>query len=364
MSNLDPNAILRGAQLTLVGAYRALQNPRLFNSKIYKQALFAVAAGFAIHLVIAIPTLIVRVLLWFLGFVVDLQSSQWDVKTLSGLSFIQKSVLQLPFFLMSAMRFASPAMDEMFMTSLEWVDQTYLVKHKSDDPSTLRAMYYPNLRMYQPNKSTPGSPRKEKKSPYYGVIKFGQQYARRAAISMGIYLLTFVPYIGRFVLPVASFYSFNKAVGPFPACVVFAFGLILPKRWMVIFLQGFFASRSLMRELLEPYFSRVSFSKDQKARWFRDRQGLLFGFGVGFYLILKVQWFGVLIYGIAEASTAYLITKITDPPPPPSESAGFAETQVAWKNKHEFLKLDLAHLDRMNYSDGEEETKREVSHKD
>jgi hypothetical protein len=51
--------------------------------------------------------------LWFLGFVVDLHSSQWDVKTLSGLSFIEKSVLQLPFFLMSAMRFASPAMDEM-----------------------------------------------------------------------------------------------------------------------------------------------------------------------------------------------------------------------------------------------------------
>jgi len=84
-----------------------------------------------------------------------------------------------------------------------------------------------------------------------------------------------LPY--RWVLPAASFYSFNKAVGPIPAAVVFGLGFILPKRWMVIFLQGFFASRSLMRELLEPYFSRIPFSKDQKARWFRDRQGLLFG---------------------------------------------------------------------------------------
>lgn len=148
---------------------------------------------------------------------------------------------------------------------------------------------------------------------------------------------------------------------------MFGLGLILPKRWMVVFLQGFFASRSLMRELLEPYFCRVSFTKDQKARWFRDRQGLLFGtytfpqlqqqvvardliylgFGVGFYLLLKVPVLGVLVYGIAEASTAYLITKITDPPPLPSESAGYAESQVRWKNQHEFLKLDLAHLDKL-----------------
>ena len=116
-----------------------------------------------------------------------------------------------------------------------------------------------------------------------------------------------------------------------------------------------------MRELLEPYFSRVRFTKEQKKRWFRERQGLLFGgsrmtviyqyladeclgFGVGFYLILKVPLLGVLIYGLAEASTAYLITKITDPPPPPTESEGFAETQVAWKNKHKFLNFDLTHI--------------------
>jgi hypothetical protein len=39
----------------------------------------------------------------------------------------------------------------------------------------------------------------------------------------------------------------------------------------------------------------------------------LFGFGVGFYIFLRIPLLGVLIYGIAEASTAYLITKITDP---------------------------------------------------
>ena len=81
--------------------------------------------------------------------------------------------------------------------------------------------------------------------------------------------------------------------------------------------------------------------------WFHDREGLLFGFGVGFYIFLKIPLLGVLIYGIAEASTAYLITKITDPPPPPSPTASekFAESQVRWTNKHEFLHLPLDNLD-------------------
>lgn len=54
------------------------------------------------------------------------------------------------------------------------------------------------------------------------------------------------------------------------------------------------------------------------------------------------------MYGIAEASTAYLVTKITDPPPPPAESAGFAEAQVTWTNKHDFLQLSLDKLDKLN----------------
>lgn len=82
--------------------------------------------------------------------------------------------------------------------------------------------------------------------------------------------------------------------------------------------------------------------------WFRDREGLLFGFGVGFYLFLRIPLLGVLIYGIAEASTAYLITKITDPPPPPAMSQQFVESQVRWTNKHEFLHLPFTDLDASN----------------
>lgn len=58
--------------------------------------------------------------------------------------------------------------------------------------------------------------------------------------------------------------------------------------------------------------------------------------------MIKVPLVGVLVYGIAEASTAYLITKITEPPPSPADAKAvehFKESDVRWKNKHEFLDL-------------------------
>jgi hypothetical protein len=205
-------------------------------------------------------------------------------------------------------------------------------------------MYYPNLRQYkQSNGNTHSTHSAE------GITLFISRFTRKALISLAVFALSYVPYIGKLVLPAASFYTFNKAVGLGPAALIFGTGIFLPRRYLVIFLQTYFASRSLMRELLEPYFARIHLTKEQKRNWFRSREGLLFGFGIGFYTLLRVPLLGVLIYGIAEASTAYLITKITDPPPPPQatvqEQEQYLASQQVWGNKHEFLNLSLANLD-------------------
>ena len=103
-----------------------------------------------------------------------------------------------------------------------------------------------------------------------------------------------------------------------------------------------------MNHLLEPYFHRIRFSKQQKKIWFIDRSGVLFGFSVAFAVMVKVPLLGVLIYGIAEASTAYLVTKITEPPPPPGDNKEFIESELRWKNKHLFLNLPMDRLDEFN----------------
>lgn len=131
------------------------------------------------------------------------------------------------------------------MDSLEWVDRTYLQKHRSDDPSSLRALYFPNLRMYSVHGATSGN-----KSPLEAVRAFLYRFGRRAVISLTVYALTFLPLVGPFVLPAASFYTFKKAVGPVPALLIFGTGVVLPKRYLIMFLQSYFASRNLMRELV------------------------------------------------------------------------------------------------------------------
>ncbi|KAJ8113747.1 hypothetical protein ONZ43_g5085 [Nemania bipapillata] len=411
ISNFDINAILRGTQLTLVGAHRALQNPAIFTNAHYKQAAIAVGAGIAIRLVIAIPVcyisirqhpvfffyplfvfvfvfvllfislflplsfflfslltaifpiiqiISVKAILTILSYVINLDQARWDDSLVNGLDLIANHVLQVPLFLMTLMRYVTPTLDNMFMDSLHWVDVTYVSKHKHDNPDNLRDMYYPNLRQY---KQKDGST--QSKSSAEAVTVFIWRFVRKASISLAVFALSYVPYIGKLVLPAASFYTFNKAVGLGPAAVIFGTGILLPKRYLVIFLQTYFASRSLVRELLEPYFARIHMSREQKRNWFRSREGLLFGFGIGFYVLLRVPLLGVLIYGIAEASTAYLITKITDPPPPPKATAQqqqeFLVGQQVWRNKHEFLNLSLANLDaRLGEQLNNETTRKEL----
>ena len=183
----------------------------------------------------------------FAGLFTDLNGSTWDDEVIEGIEFIQHSVLQVPFFLMSLMRYLNPAMDNMFMDSLQWVDQTYIAKHKTEDPASLRAMYYPNLHLY----STHGSS-SQKRDPYQAMTIFLTRFLRKAGLSLGVYLLSFLPVVGRFVLPAASCYTFYNAVGIQPAVLVFGSSLFVPKRYIVVFLQSYFSSRSLMRELVSP----------------------------------------------------------------------------------------------------------------
>lgn len=342
MSNFDPNAVLRGAQLTLVGAYRALQNPALFTKSHYRQAALAVAAGVFISLLVSVPVFIFKFGIYLTSLVSDLEQHSWDDRVLDTLHFLQNHVLQVPLFLMTVIKHVSPAMDQMFMDSLAWVDSTYVAKHQADKPEQLRAMYYPNLRQWQ----APRTP-----NPKAGLQKLLLRYARKAGLSLSVLLLSYMPFVGKFVLPLASFYTFRQSAGDVPALAIFAAGLVLPRRYLVIFLQAYFSSRSLVRELLEPYLARVAYSSAQKQEWFRDRAGVLFGFGLGFFLLLRIPLVGVLVYGIAEASTAFLITKITEPPPPPSatkEATLWKTRQIRWTNQKEFLRLGLLNLDALN----------------
>lgn len=94
-----------------------MQNPRLFTSEHYRQAATAVAAGIAIRLLIAVPIIGIRILLWALSFILDFEHATWNNDIIKFLDFVQNYVLQVPFFLMTMMRHLSPTLDNMFMES-------------------------------------------------------------------------------------------------------------------------------------------------------------------------------------------------------------------------------------------------------
>jgi hypothetical protein len=134
------------------------------------------------------------------------------------------------------------------MDSLLWVDQTYVQKHKAEDPHNLRALYHQNLEKYQHHVPKTGT--KEKTPLKQAVIFYATKQGRKAAISLAVLGLSYVPYVGRFVLPAASFYTFRGAVGTQPAAAIFAASLLFPRKYLVMFLQAYFSSRTLMRELV------------------------------------------------------------------------------------------------------------------
>jgi len=79
----------RGFQLSIVGSYRALQNPELypktdnvltgrFTQQHYRQAGFAVAAGLFLYLGLLLPLFLIRASVWTSSLFVDLNKTRWD----------------------------------------------------------------------------------------------------------------------------------------------------------------------------------------------------------------------------------------------------------------------------------------------
>lgn len=52
-------------------------------------------------------------MLYMLSWVINLDRATWDDKLLNGLNFMNKSVLQVPFLLMTFMGYITPTLDEM-----------------------------------------------------------------------------------------------------------------------------------------------------------------------------------------------------------------------------------------------------------
>lgn len=332
-------AILRGIQLALLGAYRSLQNPKLFQSSYYKQAWTAVKYSVLLQFILLLPLLSLKVFFKFLSL---LFTHDRDLDNIVGnLGYFQKNVLNLGVFVISGVRFLGPDLDQLFLTSLKFIDNVYITKH----PDRTDHQYHDNLLAmsartndFQYTKSSNWFT--SVKSMYKNSGEFSsflQRYAKSCAFNICIFFLCRVPKIGPIILGLISFQNFNDKVGTVAASVIFIILQTLPKHYSVLFLTIYWGSRNMIHDLLLPYFVRIHVSKTEKEQWMKSREELLFGFGLCYYfLIYQFPWIGILIYGFAESSIAYLVTKVTDPPPSQrNQLINWNLSQLVWDKEKE-----------------------------
>lgn len=109
-------------------------------------------------------------------------------------------------------------------------------------------------------------------------------------------------------------YTTYKALGKTQGIAVGICFFFLPRWATMKLVRALIGMRSLMRELLAPYFVRMRMSHREKRRWFSGRKDVLFGFSGIAYIIIRLPIVGIIGYGIAQAAAAYMLTVVTEPP--------------------------------------------------
>lgn len=66
-----------------------------------------------VNLLTQLQVIAVRALLWITALFVNMDHTTWDESVVDSLHFLEHTVLQVPFFLMTMMRYVTPTLDRM-----------------------------------------------------------------------------------------------------------------------------------------------------------------------------------------------------------------------------------------------------------
>ncbi|RHZ49347.1 hypothetical protein Glove_522g16 [Diversispora epigaea] len=308
--NLSLQQITRGCQLAWLGSVLTFKNRHLYKHSYVRTFWYLVGASVILYLVTYIILLIPLKILQFFLYLFSSDYNDHDFLENTN-SWLINHVFNLPFLGLLFIRYIYPeTLDSLFIESLRNIDFVYIKNHKEEDEDELRPPYASALERYDY-----GFNHWQETKQY--LIRTGNQLKKVIAV----YFLSLLPFVGGFVYPIASAFALVNSLGYVPAIIVGILMSITPgtKSFAIIFLETLYSSRALMRELLEPYFGRIQYDSETKRKWFREREGILFGFSIVFYPLIRLPLVGMLFYGVAQAATALVLVKTTDPPPPPSQ---------------------------------------------
>ncbi|CEP14938.1 hypothetical protein [Parasitella parasitica] len=295
MARWTLTGLQEGITYAVQGITIVLQNPNIRQQRFLKTFIYLSMVSFILlgltNVLIAIPIHVVRFILWFST---SDKASQADEALESANRFVREIVASVPLLALLFMRYVYPKpLDDLFMESLRYLDSIH----------TDRAPYA-SILMQQKFKRRYWADMKDYMSRTWKKVRLGSL----------LLLLSLIPFVGKFVFPAAGAYTTYKALGKTQGIAVGICFFFLPKWATMKLVRALIGMRSLMRELLAPYFVRMRMSHREKRRWFSGRKDVLFGFSGIAYIIIRLPLIGIIGYGIAQAASAYMLTVVTEPP--------------------------------------------------
>lgn len=104
----------------------------------------------------------------------------------------------------------------------------------------------------------------------------------------------------------------------FIGLTLFAFAVsLIPVAGVVLgpVLQGYFTSRALGWELLDPYFEKLEVRFDAQHEFVKQHRGALVGFALPFSLAMSIPLVGPLLFGVAQAAAGTLVVEVLEGTP-------------------------------------------------
>ncbi|ORZ05757.1 hypothetical protein BCR42DRAFT_427694 [Absidia repens] len=273
MARRTVHELRHGVYDAIQGVLIVVSNPHLRQHKFLRIFLVLTVLSVVLygvtHLLVTIPLRIVKYV------AATYAGPGHDINKVDGiLTTIHRTIIDIisyvPVLALLFMRYVYPKpLDDLFMETLQYIDQLNSNSNNNrqggDDagsphPTYAGAMakrsyrkeYWPNMKSYM---------RRTWTKMLFGLV---------------IFLLSFLPRVGQFVIPAAGAYATFRSLSK---------------------------SQGIVRELLEPYFVRMNMSHSEKKRWFDGRKGILFGFSLIAYMLIRVPYLGF-------AAAAYILTTV------------------------------------------------------
>ncbi|ORZ17638.1 hypothetical protein BCR42DRAFT_490357 [Absidia repens] len=304
MARWTVHGLQRGVKEALQGIGLVLTNPHLRKQKFLRifvsLAILSLILLIVTHLLVTIPLRIVKAVAFvFAGPGGDM--TKVDALLDSSKSTIRDMVSYVPVLALLFIRNAyRKPLDDLFMETIHYIDDIGKKKHDKEEATTYTMALVQRSAMYS----------NKKKEVWPSMKSFVLRTWKKVRLGLVIFLLSLLPVVGRFVFPAAGAYTTFKSLGNTQGIAVGICFVFLPRWATMMLVRALIGMRTLMRELLEPYFARMHMSHKEKLRWFSGRKDVLFGFSAIAYLLIRVPFFGFVGYGVAQAAAGYMLTTV------------------------------------------------------